>query len=173
MGGNMKPALLVVDIQNAWLDENRDLKASIEKRINTINKAIRWFRKKKLPIIVIHHEDKECGVVAGSNPFRFVETVEVMDKDIRVTKHYPNSFHKTPLPAILKKNGCDTVVIEGLSASGCVLATAFGALDHDLSSYLVKDGVASHSEEHVRFAEEIIGTVNVGSFDKILLRKKK
>ncbi len=173
MGGNMKPALLVVDIQNAWLDENKDLKASIEKRINTINKAIRWFRKKKLPIIVIYHEDKECGAVAGSKPFKFVETVEVIDKDIRVTKHYPNSFCKTALPAILKKNGCDTVVIEGLSASGCVLATAFGALDHDLTPYLVKDGVASHSEEHVRFAEEIIGTVKVGSFDKILLRKKK
>jgi len=169
----MKPALLVVDIQNAWLDESKDLKASVEKRINTINRAIRWFRSKKLPIIVIYHEDKECGAVAGSKPFRFVETVEVMDKDIRVTKHYPNSFCKTALPAILKKHGCDTVVIAGLSASGCVLATAFGALDHDLAPYLVKDGVASHSEEHVRFAEELFRTVKVGSFDETLLCRRK
>ena len=169
----MKPALLVVDIQNAWLDENKDLRASVEKRISTINQAIRWFRKKKLPVIVIYHEDKDCGVVTGSHPFEFVEGVEVNDKDIRVTKHYPNSFCKTELMAILKKKGCDTVVIEGLSGSGCVLATAFGSLDHDLTPYLVKDGVASHSEEHVRFAEEIIGTVEVSSFDKTLLRKKK
>lgn len=169
----MKPALLVVDIQNAWLDESKDLKASVERRINTINRAIRWFRSKKLPIIVIYHEDKERGAVAGSRPFEFTETVEIMDKDIKVTKHYPNSFCKTALPAILKKYGCDTVVIEGLSASGCALATAFGALDHDLAPYLVKDGVASHSEEHVRFAEEIIGTVKVGSFNRTLLRKKK
>ncbi len=149
------------------------MKASVEKRIDTINQAIRWFRKKKLPIIVIYHEDKECGVVAGSKPFGFVERVELVEKDIRITKHYPNSFCKTALPAILKKNGCDTVVIEGLSGSGCVLATAFGALDHDLTPYLVKDGVASHSEEHVRFAEEIVGTVKVGSFDKTLLSKRK
>jgi len=169
MGGNMKPALLVVDIQNAWLDENNHLKTSVEKRIRTINQAIRWFRKNKLPIIVIYHEDKECGAVAGSKLFEFAETVEVSSKDIRVTKRYPNSFRKTALTAILKENGCDTVVIEGLSASGCVLATCFGALDHDLTSYLVKDGVASHSEEHVRFAEEICGTVEVGSFDKTLL----
>ena len=169
----MKPALLVVDVQNAWLDENKNLKASVEKRIDTINQAIRWFRKKKLPIIVIYHEDKGYGAVAGSKPFRFLETVEVMDKDIRITKRYPNSFCKTGLRAILEKNGCDTVVIEGLSGSGCVLATAFGALDHDLTPYLVKDGVASHSEEHVRFAEEIVGTVKVGSFDRTLLHKRK
>jgi nicotinamidase-related amidase len=173
MGGNMKPALLVVDIQNAWLDENKDLKASVEKRINTINQAIRWFRKKRLPIIVICHEDKECGTVPGSKQFECAEIVEVRNDDIKVTKHYPNSFCKTKLKAILKKNKCDTVVIVGLSASGCALATAFGALDHDLTPYFVKNGIASHSEEHVRFAEELFRTVKVGSFDETLLCRRK
>ena len=167
----MKPALLVVDIQNAWLDENKDLKASVEKRINTVNQTIRWFRKKKLPVIVICHEDKECGAVRGSKPFACAEVVEVRDDDINVTKHYPNSFCKTKLNTVLKKNGCDTVVIVGLSASGCALATAFGALDQDLTPYFVEDGVASHSEEHVRFAEELFRTVKVGSFDEALLRR--
>lgn len=169
----MKPALLVVDIQNAWLDENKDLRMSVEKRIDTVNHAVRWFRKKKLPVIVICHEDKECGVVSGSKPFECIEALEVRDTDVRVTKHYPNSFHKTKLKTILKKNGCDTVVIVGLSASGCALATAFGALDQDLTPYFVQDGIASHSEEHVRFAEELFTTVNVGSFDETLLRRDK
>jgi nicotinamidase-related amidase len=173
MGGNMKPALLVVDIQNAWLDENKNLKASIDKRINTVNRAIRWFRKMKLPIIVICHEDKKYGAVPGSRPFECADALEVRDSDLRITKHYPNSFCRTRLNAILKKNRCDTVAIVGLSASGCALATAFGALDHDLNPYVVKNGVASHSEEHVRFAEEIFETVKVGSFDETLLRRRK
>lgn len=169
----MKPALLVVDIQNAWIDENKDLKESVDKRINTINRAIRWFRKKKLPIVVVQHEDRKCGVTSGSRPFECIDALEIRDDDLRVTKHYPNSFCKTNLAAILRKNQCDAVVIVGLSASGCALATAFGALDHDMDSYFVMNGVASHSEEHARFAEEICGTVKVGSFDRILLRRRK
>lgn len=164
----MKPALLVVDIQNAWLDDNANLKTSVEKRISTINRAIRWFRRKKLPIIVVYHEDKKLGVVADSKAFQVAGIVDVANKDIRVTKRYPNSFCKTELEAVLRKNECDTVVIVGLSASGCALATFFGALDHDLTSYLVKNGVASHSEEHVRFVEEICDTLSVQSFDQVL-----
>ncbi len=53
MGSNMKPALLVIDIQNVWLDENSDLKRSVEMRIDVINEAIGWFRRNKLPIVTI------------------------------------------------------------------------------------------------------------------------
>lgn len=169
----MKPALLVIDIQNAWLDENKDLRKSVEKRIDTINKSIRWFRMKELPIIVIQHKDKKYGAIPGSKPFECVDALDVKHNDLRITKRYPNSFTKTRLNSILKKNGSDVVVIVGLSASGCALATAFGALDHDLDSYFVKDGIASHSEEHVRFAEDIFGTVKVGSFDRTLLQNRK
>jgi nicotinamidase-related amidase len=169
----MKPALLVIDIQNAWLDENKDLKKSVERRIGTINQSIRWFRKKKLPIIVIQHEDKKHGVICGSRPFACIDALDIRDDDLKITKRYPNSFCKTKLNAVLRKSRCDTVVIVGLSASGCALATAFGGLDHDLNSYFVKNGVASHSEDHVRVAEEICGTVKVGSFNKALLRRRK
>jgi nicotinamidase-related amidase len=165
----MKPALLVIDIQNAWLDENKDLKNSVEKRVDVINSAIEWFRRAKLPIIVICHEDEQMGVVPGTKPFQFSEKIKVDDADLKITKRYPNTFNKTELEAILRRDGCDTVVIVGLSASGCALATYFGAVDHDIRAFLVKDGVASHSEEHVRFAEEICGTMSVKAFDQALL----
>lgn len=164
----MKPALLVIDIQNAWLAESKDLKSSVEKRMDTINQAIRWFRKKHLPVIVISHEDKKSGAVPGSKSFEFAKIVEVLDSDIWITKRYPNSFAKTSLRSVLEEHGCDTVLIVGLSASGCALATCFGAVDNDLNAYFVKDGVASHSEEHVRFAEEICGTLEVSSLDKTM-----
>ena len=164
----MKPALLVVDIQNVWLDDNQELRKSVEKRINVINEAIHWFRKRAHPIVVVYHEDKEMGSLPGTKPFAAPETVRINDNDIRVTKRYPNSFGKTELEAVLRKEGCDTVVIVGLSASGCALATYFGAMDCDFRPYLVRNGVASHSEEHVRFAEDICETLNVQDLDKVL-----
>ena len=165
---NMKPALLVIDIQNAWLDSNVDLKKSVHKRIDVINGAIGWFRRNRLPIVVIYHEDKERGAVPGTKPFEFPDTVDIDSSDIKITKRYPNAFGKTELEATLRREGCDTVVIVGLSASGCALATFFGALDCDFTPYLVRGGVASHIEEHVRFVEEICETLNIGSFDKTL-----
>ena len=164
----MKPALLVVDIQNAWLEDNNDVKKSVEKRIDIINEAIGWFRRNKRPIIVVYHEDKDMGSIPGTKPFEFPETVRIKETDVKVTKRYPSAFGKTELEAILRKVGCDTVVIVGLSASGCVLATYFGAMDCDFRPYLVQGGVASHSEEHVRFAEEICDTLNAHSLDQLL-----
>ena len=165
---NMKPALLVVDIQNVWLDDNAELKKSVEKRIDVINEAIGWFRRNGHPIVVVYHEDKEMGAVRGTKPFEFPQTVSIEETDMKVVKRYPNAFGKTELEAILRREGCDTVAIVGLSASGCALATYFGAKDYDLKPYLVQNGVASHIEEHVRFAEDVCDTVSVRDFDKTL-----
>jgi nicotinamidase-related amidase len=162
----MKPVLLVIDIQNVWLDNSVDLKKSVEKRIEVINEAIGWFRRNKLPIVVVYHEDKEMGAIPGTKPFEFSDAVRIEDTDVKITKHYPSAFGKTELEAILRKKGCDTVVIVGLSASGCALATFFGAFDRDFRPYLVQGGVASSSEEHVRFAEDICDTLSIRSFDQ-------
>jgi len=103
-----------------------------------------------------------------TRPFEFSETIRIEDTDLRITKRFPNAFNKTDLGTVLQREGCDAVVIVGLSASGCALATCLGANDHDLRAFLVKDGVASHSEDHVRFAEEICDTLSVHAFDKTL-----
>jgi len=164
----MKPALLVIDIQNVWLDESNDLKKSVEKRIGVINEAIGWFRRNKRPVVVIYHEDKDAGSLPGTKPFEFAKTIHINKTDIKIIKRYPSAFGKTDLEAVLRKLGCDTVVIVGLSASGCALATYFGAFDCDLRPYVVQGGIASHSEEHVRFAEEICSTLDAKELDQLL-----
>ena len=161
----MKPALLVIDIQNVWLDESKDLKKSVEKRIDAINQTIRWFRKGRRPVIAVYHEDREMGSLPGTKPFQFPKTIKIKETDLKVTKCYPSAFCKTKLRTVLRKNGCDAVVIVGLSASGCALATYFGAIEWGFRPYMVKGGVASHSEEHVKFAEEVCDTLSVQDLD--------
>lgn len=165
---NMKPALLVVDVQNAWLDNTAELKESVEKRLNVINGGIGWFRKNKHPVIVIYHEEPEIGVMPGTNAFEFSRLVQIEEQDIRVTKRYSDAFNRTNLDSVLRSLGRDTVLIVGLSASGCALATYFGAKNYDYNSFLVKGGVASHDQGHVRFAEEICETMAVDEFDRRL-----
>jgi nicotinamidase-related amidase len=160
----MKPALFIQDIQNVWLydpDSNQDLRRSVEKRLTAINKAIDWFRMRKLPIVVGYTEEREHGLLPGTKPFEVPGSVRIKKTDYAVTKHHANAFGNPKLGRYLKSKECDTLVITGLSASGCVLATYFGAFDWEIRPYLLKGCVASHKEEHVRFAEEICETVTL------------
>ena len=119
-----------------------------------------------------HPEGEQQGVdqqvTPGTDAFEFTPAVDIEKNDRRITKRYGNSFNKTGLDMALREMECETVLIVGLSASGCAIATCFGARDYDFHSYLVKGGVASHDEEHVRFAEEICETLGVDEFDQRL-----
>ncbi len=164
----MKPALLVQDIQNVWLyepDSNQGLRKSVEMRLDVINDAVAWFRKNKLPIIVGFTEDKEDGLLPGTKRFEVPEAVRVEKTDLKVTKLHASAFGNPEFGAMLKREGCDALVIVGLSASGCVLATYFSAPDWNIRPYLLKGGVASANEEHVRFAEDICDTLSLQELD--------
>lgn len=171
----LKPALLVQDIQNFWLyepDSNQNLKRSVEKRLDIINSAIAWFRKKELPVIVGYTVNQDEGLVPESRSFEVPESVHVKKTDPWVTKLHASAFANPELGAILKREGCDTMLIVGLSASGCVLATYFDAPDWDIHAYLVKGGVASAEERHVIFAEEICDTLSLEDLDAKFLSSR-
>jgi nicotinamidase-related amidase len=166
----MKPALFVQDIQNTWLydpDSNQELRRSVEKRLDSINSAIDWFRSRKLPIIVGYTLDEATGLLPGTKSFQVPETVHIRETDHKVTKRHASAFGNPEFGAILRGEGCDTLFIVGLSASGCVLATYFGALDWDVRPYLIRGCVASHNEEHVRFAEEICDALGLDELEKM------
>lgn len=164
----MRPTLLVIDVQNYVLDNYPGYKESVEKRAKVMNDAIALFREKKLPLVIVYHEDKQEGPRPGSKEFEFHPAIDVKETDVRVVKNYPNAFNKTDLADILRKDGSDTVIIVGLSAVGCALATYHGAIDMDLEPYFVQGGVAADTEEHVRSAEDICRTIEVQELGKRL-----
>ena len=164
----MKPALLVIDIQNIWLNTNPGLKASLELRVEVINSAIALFRKRGLPIIRVYHVDKGEGPEPGTEGFEFTTSIKTLDNDTQVIKNYPDAFNKTDLASILEQENIDVIILCGLSATCCVAATYFGAQDHDLHPFFLRDGVAAGNEEHIRFAEEIFETMSVGALTVML-----
>ena len=166
-GIKLKPALIVLDIQNVWLDMSESLKESVKKRAKTINEAIAWFRKSGRPIIVVYHTDKGKGPEPGTKAFEVSDMISVKDSDIRVVKNHPNSFGGTGLHELLKKQGCDSILIVGLSANWCVLATFFGAMDWGIDPWVLKGGVAATPEEHVRFAEETCEAITLEKLEEL------
>jgi len=147
----MRPALLVIDIQNAFLPymSEEDKKTAIE----VINAAVNAFHKHKLPVIRIYHQDPKWTPGEDSEAFQFTKSVETADSDPKVIKHYPNSFTGTDLDNVLKDLKVNTLFLCGLSATGCVLATYYGAGEHDYQSFMLKGGLISSDSKRTEFVE--------------------
>jgi len=164
----MKPALLVIDIQNKFFDINQVCSDSLKSAIEYINAAIDLFRKKNHPIVVIQHKDEEQELVPGKSGFDVPKSVKLKPQDIRIVKTYGNSFTKTALAEKLRELQVDTVIITGFCAEYCVLSTYRGAQDFDFTPIVLKGSLASDNAEHIRFVEEISEIISFGAL-KILL----
>jgi maleamate amidohydrolase len=62
-----------------------------------------------------------------------------VDGDIVITKRYASAFFATHLAAMLTSLGVDTLMITGVSTSGCVRATALDACQNGFLPFVVRD----------------------------------
>jgi len=164
----MKPALLVIDVQNGWLAQSEGLKVSTDLRLGKMLAAISIFHKANAPVIFTFHSYAEAGVVPGATDFEVVPGIDVATADGRVVKTHLNAFSKTELANLVRARGCDTVVLVGLSALHCVLSTYLGAYDYDFAPYLVRGAVAAPDEGSVVTAERLCDTLSLRAIAQIL-----
>jgi nicotinamidase-related amidase len=164
----MKPALLVIDVQNEFFNLNQACSDSLKSAIQYINLAIDLFRKKNLPVIVIQHKSEEENLVPGKPGFDVPDSVKLEPQDVRIVKTYSNSFTKTGLAEKLRELGVDTVIVTGFCAEFCVLSTYRGAQDFDFTPITLKGSIASDNTEHIKFVEEITETITYGALKTLL-----
>ena len=164
----MKPALLVIDVQKAFFDINPATTQSLNDAMLYINAAIALFRKKDLPVICIQHMEEEEDLVPGQEGFDLPDGLDILPTDLQIHKTYGNAFNKTPLGDELRKLGVDTVIVTGFCAEYCVLSTARGAEDVDLTPIVLRDSLASGVPEHAKFVERISNLVSFGVLNKML-----
>lgn len=61
--------------------------------------------------------------------------------EIVITKHFPSAFFATSLASMLTAKGVDSLIITGLSTSGCVRATCLDTLCHGFIPIVVEQAV--------------------------------
>lgn len=162
----IKPALLVIDIQNAYLSgmAQREKEAAM---LN-INYYIQLFRSHGYPIIRVYHYSEQFGPEQGTDQFEFPSSILIKLDDPKVIKTYPDGFNKTDLNKVLKEKECNTVFLCGLSAVGCVLATWIGAQNNDYKAFLIKDAIMSHNEDYTNNIEAMFDAVGPDVISLIL-----
>jgi nicotinamidase-related amidase len=164
----MKPALLVIDIQKAFLEISPVMTQSIHEAIRYTNAAIDFFREKELPIIAIQHMNEADQLVPGEAGFDLPESLKILPSDVRIHKTYSNSFNRTPLINHLQELGVDTVILTGFCAEHCVLSTYHGARDYDLTPVMLRGSLASDVLENIAFVENICETITLGALKTFL-----
>ncbi len=153
----MRPALLVVDVQRAYLpmmDQEEAGKATLY-----INAYIQLFRHYGYPVIRVYHTEPGSGPAPGTEAFEFSEDILVLPDDPKVVKTYGNGFNHTDLDKILKEKEVNTVFLCGLSSVGCVLATYMGALDMDYTAFLLRGALIGPDSRYTGQIAEIFGAV--------------
>ncbi|WP_396449480.1 isochorismatase family protein [Actinomadura sp.] len=154
LGCGRSPAVLVVDLVRAYLEDGSPLRAPVEGALAASVSLIGAGRAAGLPVLFTRVSYRPGGVDGGlfrrkipalrvfeeGSPLGdFAEGVAPAPGETVVTKQYASSFHGTSLAATLTASGVDTLFICGLTTSGCVRATATDALQHGFRPLVVDE----------------------------------
>lgn len=152
MGWGKRPALLLVDVCKAYWKSGSPLDITSHKPSAESPQVMRHLlsvaRKHGIPVYWTAVEFTEPGMTDAGLFWLKAKTLDVWHKDDTrglnewmeglepregepvIKKQYPSGFFGTTLQSQLTVRGVDTVVICGVSTSGCIRATALDALQH-------------------------------------------
>ena len=167
----MRPALLVIDVQNEYLKMVPDREREVAGWM--INYAIGMFREKGFPVIRVYNTDPVYGPKPGTEAFEFPASFQIKPDDPKVVKNYGNGFKKTDLDKLLREKKCNAVFLCGLSAVGCVMATYHGAMDLDYDAFLIKDALMSHNSAYTDAVEDMFEAVGYNAIKVMLENAEK
>lgn len=163
IGFGKKPSVLVVDLMNAFTDENHPLGANQDTVINNVNKVLRVAREKSIPIffgVVQYNRDsgEDAGIWqkksegfdtlnVGSKYTEIDERLERKPSEHIIAKKYASCFFGTDFVTRLNVLKIDTLIVTGVTTSGCVRATVVDAVSYGFRPIVVAEAVNDRAEK--------------------------
>jgi nicotinamidase-related amidase len=158
LAAGQRPALLVIDFVQAYLDRASPLYAGVEPAREACVQLLAAARAHGLPVIhtlVTYQPGGRDGGVffrkvpalacfeEGRHPqfAAFADGLEPLPGETVIRKQYASAFFATSLASTLTALGVDTLLLAGLSTSGCVRATTVDACQHGFIPLVVRDAV--------------------------------
>lgn len=161
VGLGERPALLVVDLINAFTDPSTGLGSEVGDVLDQTEQLLTAFREHGLPryFTTVAYQDSygDAGRFVEKVPAlrelrQGTEAVEV-DSQIEpagdervILKKYASAFYGTDLETELTTHRVDTLVLAGVTTSGCIRATAVDSLQHGYRTIVPADAVGDREE---------------------------
>ena len=159
IGWGKKPALVNIDLANAWTREDHAFTCEgMDVVIPAVQEVLAAFRAKGLPIVftttaydIVEGEHSDMGLWgqkipaeelrAGSEAVKIDSRLEMRDDELLITKKQASAFRGTNLNSYLNACGVDTVVVTGATASACVRATVEDAIADGFRPIIVRETI--------------------------------
>lgn len=161
LGFGKRPALILIDFVEAYFDKASPLYAGVEATLASALRVRDAARSAGIPVIytnVVY----QAGGADGGMFYRKVPALEVFesgnplgnwprglepaDNEIVVSKQYASAFFGTSLAATLTAGGIDTLIITGITTSGCVRATCIDTISHGFIPIVVREAVGDRHD---------------------------
>ncbi len=164
IGWGRRPALVLIDLMRAYFTTGSPLDLRSTSALDTAARLLEAARLRQIPVAHTAVRYRAGAVDAG----HFVPKVPALalladdaDGDLRefmpqvtphagevvIVKQYASAFFGTSLASTLRAMDVDTVLMAGVSTSGCIRASATDALQHGFRPVVVRDGCADRTEE--------------------------
>lgn len=161
LGLAAKPALLVVDVINGFTDPACPLGTHCPEVITANFQLLEIFRAKALPVFfttVVYHNDQQATVFrakvpslnlleAGSHWVEVDSRLGRLASEPLIEKQWASAFYQTDLHQQMGALSIDSLVIAGLTTSGCVRASAVDALQHNYQVVVAEEAVGDRNRE--------------------------
>lgn len=187
IGLGSRPALVLVDLIRGFTDPTCPLGSECVSVIAANVNLLRGFRAAGLPVFyttVVYRNAGEAKVFRQRIPAlnlltpdsKWIEVDPALspkDGEPVIEKHWASGFFGTDLAKRLKAASADSLVVTGLTTSGCVRATVLDGLQHDYPVVVPREAVGDRNPEahaanlfdlHAKYADvlsvnEVLATI--------------
>lgn len=140
-----RPALVLVDLIEGFTDPGCPLGSKADDVVAACARLLAAFRERGLPVFfttVVYRDENEARVFRDRLPALNVLTpdsrwvridprLSPREDEPVIEKRHASGFFGTDLAERLRSAGVDSLVVCGLTTSGCLRATAVDGLQHD------------------------------------------
>ena len=164
LGFGTKPALLMIDFVEAYFDENCELYADVQVTLESALRVRDAARAAGVPVIytnVVYHASGINGgrffqkamplrhFVEGSAMGAWAAGLDPDPSELVISKQYASAFFGTSLSSTLAAQCIDSVILTGVTTSGCIRASCVDANSHGFIPIIVSQAVGDrHPDPH-------------------------
>lgn len=155
-----KPALIVVDMINGFTDAACPLGTGCPDIIEPTLSLLTVFREKNLPVFfttVVYSKPDQAKVFrsklpdlnlleAGSSLVEIDPRLMRRPDEVIIEKQWASGFFQTNLDDQLRALDVDSLIVIGLTTSGCVRATAVDGLQYDYKVVVPREAVGDRNQ---------------------------
>jgi maleamate amidohydrolase len=156
-----RPVLLLIDMIKGFTSSRCPLGTDCLEVVAANARLLAVFRERGLPVIfttVVYHNDHQAKVFRARIPalncltpesewVQIDPALQPISGELIIEKQWASSFYGTELDAHLKALNVDTLIVTGLTTSGCVRATVVDGLQHDYVVIVAEEAVGDRNPE--------------------------